>query len=67
MFYSDNNDGQKRRRNLTNKMRYTDLEYSTEMCADFAIQLGEVFELSEKQIKKLSRSITDTVHDTMEE
>lgn len=47
-------------------MRYADLQHSQAMCEDFAIQVGEVFELTTEQINALRKKITTIVQEELE-
>lgn len=47
-------------------MRYADLQYSTSMCEDFAISVGETFELSTEQINNIKKQITTIVQEEIE-
>lgn len=47
-------------------MRIADVQYSSAMCEDFADQVGEVFELTEKQVKNIKKKITTIVQSEIE-
>jgi len=47
-------------------MRIADVQYSSAMCEDFALQVGEVFELTEEQINTLRKEITSLVQAELE-
>jgi len=48
-------------------MRFADVQYSTAMCDDFAVSVGETFELSEDQIGRIRKQITTVIQEVIEE
>jgi len=48
-------------------MRFADVQYSQSMCEDFAISVGETFDLTEEQINRIKKQITTTIQEVIEE